>query len=61
MTNVIKFPDTPPEWANAVDAKVIDLLIAKGYLRHRQRHDWCAIEMAINNAFSAAVFDPRPN
>ena len=60
--NVVTFPAAPPkpEWASAVDAKFLDRLIAKGYLQHRQRHDWRAVEMAVNNAFYAAVFDPRP-
>jgi len=60
MDNIVKFPDAPPKWASGVDAKVIDLLIAKGYLQRHQRRNWCAIEMAINNAFDAAVSDPRP-
>jgi hypothetical protein len=59
MSNVVKFPEAP-EWATTVDAKMLDGLIAKGYLRRDQRHNWCAVEMAINNAFCAAVFDPRP-
>ena len=59
MDNVVKFPDAP-EWASAVDARLLNLLVRKGYLQHHQRHDWCAIEMAINNCFVACVFDPRP-
>jgi hypothetical protein len=59
MTNVVKFPD-PPEWASKVDAKLLDGLIAKGYLRRDQRHNWCAVEAAINKAFYAAVYDARP-
>lgn len=59
--NVVKFPNAPkPEWASDVDAHLLDRLIAKGYLKHHQRHDWCAVEMAINSAFAACVFDPRP-
>jgi hypothetical protein len=59
MGEVIKFP-ARPEWASVVDPKTIDRLIADGYLRHDQRHNWCAVEAAINNAFAAAVFGPRP-
>ena len=59
MDNVVKFPDVP-KWASVVDAEMLDWLIAKGYLQHRQRHDWCAVEMAVNNAFCAAMFDSRP-
>jgi len=59
MTNVVKFPD-PPEWVSKVDAKLLDGLIAKGYLRRDQRHNWCAVEAAINKAFYAAVYDARP-
>ena len=59
MGNVVKFPDAP-EWAAAVDAKVLGLLIRKGYLQRRRRRDWRAVEAAINAAFCAAVFDPRP-
>jgi hypothetical protein len=59
MDNVVKFPRAP-EWANKVDAKLLDQLIAHGYLQHGQRHDWCAVQMAVNNAFYAAVFDGRP-
>ena len=59
MDNVVKFPDVP-EWASTVDAKMLDRLIAKGYLQHHQRHDWRAVEMAVNNAFYACVFDARP-
>ena len=61
MDNIVTFPRAP-EWASAsrVDAKMLDWLVAAGYLRHDQRRDWCAVEMAINNAFYAAVFDPRP-
>jgi hypothetical protein len=58
-SNVVRFPNAP-EWATAVDAKMLDLLIAKGYLQRRQRRNWCAVEAAINTAFVAAVFDPRP-
>ena len=32
MDNVVKFP-AAPEWARTVDAKLLDRLIAKGYLR----------------------------
>jgi hypothetical protein len=46
--NVVKFPDVPPKWATPVDAKMLDWLIARGYLQHSQRHNWCAVEMAIN-------------
>jgi hypothetical protein len=59
MDNVVKFP-AAPEWARTVDAKLLDRLIAKGYLRHRQRRDWRAVEMALNSAFYAAVFESRP-
>jgi hypothetical protein len=59
MSDVIKFP-AAPEWASAVDAALLDRLIAKGYLRPHQRRDWRAVEAAINAAFVAAVFDPRP-
>jgi hypothetical protein len=59
MDNVVKFPE-PPKWATAVDAKMLDRLIATGYLQRRQRRDWRAIEMAVNEAFVAAVFDYRP-
>jgi hypothetical protein len=57
MDNVAKFPDAPPEWAR-VDAKTVDGLIAKGYLRHGQRHNWCAVQVAFNNALYAALSDP---
>jgi hypothetical protein len=40
--------------------KDLDWLIAKGYLQHHQRHNWCAVQMAVNSAFYAAVFDRRP-
>jgi hypothetical protein len=46
---VVKFPDVPPKWATPVDAKMLDWLIARGYLQHSQRHNWCAVEMAVNN------------
>jgi hypothetical protein len=59
MDNVIKFPNAP-KWASTVDAHLLQRLIAKGYLQHHQLHDWCAIEAAVNNAFFACVFDPRP-
>jgi hypothetical protein len=59
MDNVVKFPSAP-EWASTVDAKMLDWLIAKGYLQHRQRHNWCAVQIAVNSAFYAAVFDSRP-
>jgi hypothetical protein len=59
VNSIVKFP-TAPEWASRVDAKTIDLLIVHGYLRHDQRHNWCAVEMAVNSAFYAAVFDGRP-
>jgi hypothetical protein len=58
-SNVVKFPRAP-KWATAVDAKTLDRLIAKGYLRSTQRHNWRAVEMAVNKAFWAAVFDHRP-
>jgi hypothetical protein len=58
MGNVVKFPEAP-EWAK-VDAKMVEALIAKGYLRRDQRNNWCAVLMAFNNAFDAAVFDLRP-
>jgi hypothetical protein len=65
MDNVVKFPDAP-EWefylplegsvfvnaASVVDARMLDWLIVKGYLQHRQRRDWRAVEVAVNNAFS---------
>jgi hypothetical protein len=41
-------------------AKMLDKLIAKGFLQRHQRRNWCAVEAAINKAFFAAVFDPRP-
>jgi hypothetical protein len=50
MDNVVKFPNAP-EWATAVDAKMRDWLIARGYLQHHQRHDWRAVEMAVNSVF----------
>jgi len=59
MDNVVNFPRAP-EWASKVDAEMLDLLIAKGYLQHRQRRNWCAVEAAINKAFYAAVYDARP-
>jgi hypothetical protein len=46
--NVVKFSDVPPKWATPDDAKMLDWLIARGYLQHSQRHNWCAVEMAIN-------------
>jgi hypothetical protein len=51
MDNVVKFPDVsdPDEW----NAKLLDRLIAKGYLQHRQRHDWHAVERAIDSAYDA--------
>jgi hypothetical protein len=55
------FPDVPG-WASAVDAKRLDWLIAKGYLKHHQRRDWRAIEKAINNidyTFLATAFWAR--
>jgi hypothetical protein len=54
MGNVVEFPDAPPEWAR-VDAKTIDGLIAKGYLQHDQRHNWCAVLMAHNNVLYEAL------
>jgi hypothetical protein len=59
MDNVVKSP-AAPEWASAVDGEMLDLLVAKGYLRHDQRRDWCAVEAAVNKALYAAVFDGRP-
>jgi hypothetical protein len=59
MNNVVQFPKAP-EWATQVDAKLLARLVATGYLEHRQRHDWRAVEMAVTNAFYAAMFDPRP-
>jgi hypothetical protein len=38
---------------------MLDWLIAKGYLQHDQRRNWCAVEMAVNKAVCAVVFDPR--
>lgn len=59
MNNVVEFPHAPG-WASIVDAKMLNRLITHGYLRSSQRHDWCAVEKAVNNAFYACVFDPRP-
>jgi hypothetical protein len=33
--NVVRFPN-PSKWASTVDAKLLDRLIAKGYLQHRE-------------------------
>ena len=51
--NVVKFPEAP-EWAK-VDAELVEGLIAKGYLRRDQRHDWRAVQVALCNAFYVAV------
>jgi hypothetical protein len=34
--------------------------LPRGYLKPSQRHNWCAVEAAINTAFYAAVSDGRP-
>jgi hypothetical protein len=45
---------------NTIDAKKLDRLIATGYLRREQRHDWRAVQMAFDNTFAAAVSDLTP-
>jgi hypothetical protein len=52
--------DERPEWASSVDAKLLDKMIAKGYLQPSQRNDWVAIEIAINDWFHVCVQDTRP-
>jgi hypothetical protein len=52
--NVVEFPDAPPGWS-CVEAKTIDALIASGYLRHDQRHNWCAVLVAHNNLFGDII------
>jgi hypothetical protein len=54
--NVVGFPKVSKRQRK----QIVELLILKGYLQHSQRNNWCAVEKAINNAFYAAVFDPRP-
>jgi hypothetical protein len=62
MDNVVKFP-AAPKWSSAstVDAETLDRLIATGYLRRNQRHNWCAIEMAMNNVLVAALYEANPD
>jgi hypothetical protein len=47
MDNLVKLP-VAPEWVRAIDAKLLDWLVAKGYLQHLQRRDWRAVERVIS-------------
>jgi hypothetical protein len=60
MADVVKFPNPPPEWAR-VDPKIVDGLIARGYLREDQRHNWCVVLGAFNSFLYAEVFDSSPD
>jgi hypothetical protein len=53
--NIVKFPDAPPKWTAPVDAKMLDWLIARGYLQRSQRRNWCAVQMAINTVIYEEV------